>query len=646
MKKLLLTLIAVLTLTSVAVAETYTLPAADQKWNSYTWNNVGDNIEGTVENFTLLLEKNTSSSTLVSPDQYSIRVYAGARLTITAPSGITFKSVVININTTGNKASAVTVSEGWTASAMADNKVTLTSETAQSSVTFDGAGKQLRVASLVIEGEGTPAPVKDPANLHFPQASYTVKLGEAFTAPALSRDTDAAPVYSSSNPEVATVEASTGTVTIVAAGTTVITAETAETEDFAAGKASYTLDVVDPNAPGATIDNPMTVAQALEACTAEGTKGVFVKGIITETKEWSAQYKNVDYYIADKADDTETLMVYRGKWGDIANKPADNQPEVGATVIVKGDLIFYGNKTKEFTSGSQIVSYDITGVVESVAAPTFDPEAGAVAKGTEVTIATATEGASIYYTLDGTEPTAASTLYSAPVVVNDALTIKAIAVKEGMKDSEVATASYVIKSDVSTTGAQFNFTDPSTLTPAYTLEQATDDGTTGNKLIDVKDVTFTKDGISLVTTGTGTAPRLYYQTKNEAWSYRIYKNSTLTISCSDSQSLVSIVFDTQTSSYATALGNATFSTGAYNKDEKTLNLGDGVKSVTITPGATIGFNGIAVNYSGTSAVSDIAVEEAEGEAVYYNLQGVRVANPENGLYIRVQGKKAVKVLVR
>lgn len=646
MKKLLLTLIAVLTLTSVAVAETYTLPAADQKWNSYTWNNVGDNIEGTVENFTLLLEKNTSSSTLVSPDQYSIRVYAGARLTITAPSGITFKSVVININTTGNKASAVTVSEGWTASAMADNKVTLTSETAQSSVTFDGAGKQLRVASLVIEGEGTPAPVKDPANLHFPQASYTVKLGEAFTAPALSRDTDAAPVYSSSNPEVATVEASTGTVTIVAAGTTVITAETAETEDFAAGKASYTLDVVDPNAPGATIDNPMTVAQALEACTAEGTKGVFVKGIITETKEWSAQYKNVDYYIADKADDTETLMVYRGKWGDIANKPADNQPEVGATVIVKGDLIFYGNKTKEFTSGSQIVSYDITGVVESVAAPTFDPEAGAVAKGTEVTIATATEGASIYYTLDGTEPTAASTLYSAPVVVNDALTIKAIAVKEGMKDSEVATASYVIKSDVSTTGAQFNFTDPSTLTPAYTLEQATDDGTTGNKLIDVKDVTFTKDGISLVTTGTGTAPRLYYQTKNEAWSYRIYKNSTLTISCSDSQSLVSIVFDTQTSSYATALGNATFSTGAYNKDEKTLSLGDGVKSVTITPGATIGFNGIAVNYSGTSAVSDIAVEEAEGEAVYYNLQGVRVANPENGLYIRVQGKKAVKVLVR
>ena len=48
----------------------------------------------------------------------------------------------------------------------------------------------------------------------------------------------------------------------------------------------------------------------------------------------------------------------------------------------------------------------------------------------------------------------------------------------------------------------------------------------------------------------------------------------------------------------------------------------------------------------SSAVSDITVEDSDAPVVYYNMQGVRVANPANGLYIRVQGKKATKVLVR
>ena len=46
----------------------------------------------------------------------------------------------------------------------------------------------------------------------------------------------------------------------------------------------------------------------------------------------------------------------------------------------------------------------------------------------------------------------------------------------------------------------------------------------------------------------------------------------------------------------------------------------------------------------------VGVEGIEAEdnapAVYYNLQGVKVANPENGVYIKVQGNKASKVLVK
>lgn len=49
--------------------------------------------------------------------------------------------------------------------------------------------------------------------------------------------------------------------------------------------------------------------------------------------------------------------------------------------------------------------------------------------------------------------------------------------------------------------------------------------------------------------------------------------------------------------------------------------------------------------TGDSSVSELAAEGV-GEAVYYNLQGVKVAELESGLYIKVQGGKSSKVLVR
>ena len=44
-----------------------------------------------------------------------------------------------------------------------------------------------------------------------------------------------------------------------------------------------------------------------------------------------------------------------------------------------------------------------------------------------------------------------------------------------------------------------------------------------------------------------------------------------------------------------------------------------------------------------TGVENIIVTE-QGEVEYYNLQGVKVANPSNGVFIRVQGGKATKVV--
>jgi len=77
-------------------------------------------------------------------------------------------------------------------------------------------------------------------------------------------------------------------------------------------------------------------------------------------------------------------------------------------------------------------------------APVADPVAGAVAAGTDVALSTSTSGAVIRYTLDGTTPNSTSTLYDGPIEINEALTIKAIALKAGMNTSTVFSAAYTL----------------------------------------------------------------------------------------------------------------------------------------------------------------------------------------------------------
>lgn len=88
---------------------------------------------------------------------------------------------------------------------------------------------------------------------------------------------------------------------------------------------------------------------------------------------------------------------------------------------------------------------DIAGVdTAAVATPTAAPGAGAVASATPVILASATSGAAIYYTTDGSVPTTGSMLYNTGIKIYGPITIKAIAVKAGMVNSAVLSAAYTI----------------------------------------------------------------------------------------------------------------------------------------------------------------------------------------------------------
>lgn len=99
---------------------------------------------------------------------------------------------------------------------------------------------------------------------------------------------------------------------------------------------------------------------------------------------------------------------------------------------------------KENMHDSATVSENYTVAMDMVATPVISPNAGAVNKGTEVSITCETAGAEIHYTTDGTNPNASSPVYSAAFVINAATTVKAIGIKSGMTTSNIASAVYTI----------------------------------------------------------------------------------------------------------------------------------------------------------------------------------------------------------
>lgn len=97
-----------------------------------------------------------------------------------------------------------------------------------------------------------------------------------------------------------------------------------------------------------------------------------------------------------------------------------------------------------------------------VATPVFSPEGGAVIRGMEVSITSATPGASIHYTTDGSTPSPThGTPYTAPVILADSMVLQAVAFKEGMYDSLVASAQFVTRLHWLGEGEDTNWLTPS-----------------------------------------------------------------------------------------------------------------------------------------------------------------------------------------
>ncbi len=132
--------------------------------------------------------------------------------------------------------------------------------------------------------------------------------------------------------------------------------------------------------------------------------------------------------------------------GSADGRSANFKTEFDYSTAESGNVTITVNTT---TNSLYICSIAITygssgGGSTMVALPTFDPQAGTYETPQNVTIATATDGATIYYTTDGTDPTTDSEVYSEAIEVSETMTIKAFATMDGLDDSSIATAEYTI----------------------------------------------------------------------------------------------------------------------------------------------------------------------------------------------------------
>ena len=151
---------------------------------------------------------------------------------------------------------------------------------------------------------------------------------------------------------------------------------------------------------------------------------------------------------------TDNSIITQIEFTSPSDKPLTGfTANVGEYNATKTNATWTGESTSIiFTANSQVRVQNIIvtytpATAASVATPTFSVQTGKYTEAQSVTINCATAEASIYYTLDETEPSELSTPYNGAINISSTTTLKAIAIKNG-ESSAVATATYTFPTEV------------------------------------------------------------------------------------------------------------------------------------------------------------------------------------------------------
>lgn len=205
-----------------------------------------------------------------------------------------------------------------------------------------------------------------------------------------------------------------------------------------------------------TLEYKASEAVSQSSTTAHGTLKYHDPKAATCTEDGNIEYWTCDScvkYFTDKNGTTEitqaqTVLTKLGhKWAENYSFDKDghwhNCERCGEATEAEAH-ISDGAATADSAEICTTCGYEIAPKIGQTAAPLFSSNGGTFGSIQKVSITSATEGATIYYTTDGSEPTTESTKYTAVITIDKTTTIKAIAVKDDMENSKVVTAEFTI----------------------------------------------------------------------------------------------------------------------------------------------------------------------------------------------------------
>ena len=293
------------------------------------------------------------------------------KLSFGSASGITVNSLTIGVYSSAeNAADGVNAIATLTATFVAEDEVTVNKPANSSSwsncffrivlnVTVGGSSnKFVAFNSAIFSAEATALVPAESIELDATTLSLYVGGNDTLHASLMPANSTDTVKWCSSNGSVATVNTN-GKVTAVGAGDATISAfidNVDENNQLDDGELFASCSVTVTYAPG-TEQNPFTVAQAIAAIDESTTiSNAYVRGIISQIDSFNSTYGSITYWISDDGTTTNQLEVYGGLSFNGNKFASISGVELGARVVVKGNLKKY-NSIYEFETNSRLVSY-------------------------------------------------------------------------------------------------------------------------------------------------------------------------------------------------------------------------------------------------------------------------------------------------
>ncbi len=323
------------------------------------------------------------------------------------------------------------------------------------------------------------------------------------------------------------------------------------------------------------------------------------------------------------------------------------------------DIAYLSVSIEEMTNNAY------TTVAPVVQTPVISPDAGEYENQVSVSISCATNGASIYYTTDGSTPSMESALYEGEFTLTESSTISAIAVKDGFTASEVATATFTITQSGGGEGGETPDT-PDTPFEGKTFAFTALDGKIGTQTCGM--ATFSATVPTMVPAGV-TAYYVRKADENIVTLTRISRSMAIpanegVILMAGSAGDYEMTEVEDGTSVAELTGNMLV--GTCDKESTTLKSTDYVLALkgsgtlagqfafclvgdmTVTQPANraylqmeSGASQVRMMFDGNETSVDDVLATPQGSAEYYDLTGRRVKKPAKGVYV-VKGQIIVE----